>query len=165
MNNYQYETSPRKIEYEEPKKKKKQVKSKKPKAKLSEKTIKEIEIKKAQRNFTLIMAIVLICAGFIVFMNVKINESFSEVQSMTKTISSLEKENSQISVNIQNSLNLSNIENKAITDSGMQKLNNKQIIYVALDTKDYVEISSEKIATASNEGFFKSLWNKFLNIF
>lgn len=164
MVDYQYETSPRKIEYEAPKKKKK-VKAKSPKAKLSEKTIKEIETKKAQRNFTIVMAIVLICAGFIVFMNVKINESFSEVQSMTKTISNLEKENSQISVNIQNSLNLSNIESKAISELGMQKLSNKQITYVALDTKDYVEISSEKIALSSNDGFFKTLWNKFLNIF
>lgn len=159
---YQYETSPKKlIEYDVPKKKAKKPKneSKKQKEKMIEK-----ERKMGRFNFTVILIITLGCLLLIVFRNVKINESFSKIQSLQKEIAALEKENSQISVNIQNSLNLSNIEKTAETTLGMQKLTNKQTVYVSLDTKDYVEVNQSS-NTEEKENFFSKIWNSFLDLF
>ena len=54
-------------------------------------------------------------------------------------MSSLEKENEQLKVNIENSVNLNNIEQAAKEKLGMQKLTNKQAVYVSLPKKDYIE--------------------------
>lgn len=174
---YQYETSPRKLkpEYDAPKKKKKTTtkaknvnnKTKKTNAKIK----KESERKKAKEvvvarvNFTVLIAIALGCILLTMYRSVKINESFTEVQALSRTVSSLEKENSQIAVNIQNNLNLSNIESTASSVLGMQKLSSKQTYYINLDTKDYVEVTTKKAVKEEKPGFFKSLINKIINFF
>ena len=161
-NAYQYETSPRKLRPEEnipPKKSpKKNQKLKnnntKEKIKKQQEKIKAREIKIARINFMIVMAIFILCILFIMYRSVKINESFTEIQTLSKTVSSIEKENSQISVNIQNNLNLSNIENIASSTLGMQKLSSKQTIYINLDTKDYTEINDNKIQKDKEPRFF-----------
>ena len=164
---YQYETSPRKLtEYDIPKKKTKKASSPKKKTKISKEKMLEQETKMAKFNFTIILILALGCLLLMTYRNVKIDESFSEVQGLEKQISALEKENSQISVNIQNSLNLSNIELAAVSTLGMQKLTNKQTVYVSLDTKDYVEVSSQStLDTEDDKNFFQKLWDKFLDLF
>ena len=167
---YQYGTSPRKLkpEYDTPKKKspkkvkkssnnikKVQIKSKKVQDK-----IKAQESKVAKINFSIIMVITLGCILLMMYRSVKINEAFNEVQSLSKDVQSIEKENSQISVNIQNNFNLSNIESIATSKLGMQKLSSKQTVYVTLDTKDYTEVSSKQVVPEKKEGFFESLWKK-----
>lgn len=161
---YQYDTSARKLNTERNAPKKKTPSKPKTKSKLSKDKIKAKETKVAKVNFTVILMLTLGCVLFIMYRSVKINESFAETQSLTQTISDLEKENSQISVNIQNALNLSNIENTATTELGMQKLTNKQTVYVSLDTKDYVEMNSEN-KVQEEENFFVKLWNKFCDLF
>lgn len=158
-NAYQYGTSPRKLKPEEnmppkkspnkpktktkPKKinkqKKAQIKSKKIQDKIKEK-----EARTARINFEVLMVIAIGCILCIMYRSVKINEAFNEVQTLSKMVTSIEKENSQISVNIQNSLNLSNIESIASSTLGMQKLSSKQIVYINLDTKDYTEVNNNK---------------------
>ncbi len=163
---YQYETSPRKLtEYDIPKKETKKAKKPKKSPKMSKKKMMEQETKMAKFNFTIILILALGCLLLIVYRNVQINESFSEVQGLEKQIASLEKENSQISVNIQNSLNLNNIETAAAVNLGMQKLTNKQTVYVSLDTKDYVEVSPSSTTDTKEKSFLGKLWDKFLDLF
>jgi len=172
---YQYGTSPRKLksEYDTPKKrspkklkktntsmKKVKIKSKKVQEKL-----KAQESRVAQINFTFIMVISLGCILLMMYRSVKINEAFNEVQSLSKSVQSIEKENSQISVNIQNNFNLSNIESIATSTLGMQKLSSKQTMYITLDTKDYTEVSSKQVAPEQKDGFWKSLFKKIGNWF
>lgn len=163
---YQFETSPRKIEHEYnvPKKVKKKTTAK-PKIKsqkLKEKQ-KAKEIQTAKINFAIVMGIAIICILFIMYRTVQINESFSEMQAMTKQISEIEKVNSQIVVNVQNSLNLGTIESVASTTLGMQKLSNKQTVYITLDKRDYIEpnVNIEK----NEEGFIEKILNKISDIF
>lgn len=157
---YQYETSPRKIEHEYniPKKTKKKVQKPKIKSQKLKEKQKAKEIKTAQINFTIVIGIAIICVLFIMYRTVKINESFSEMQAMTKQISEIEKVNSQIAVNVQNSLNLSTIESVATTTLGMQKLSNKQTIYITLDKRDYVEPNVN--AEVKEKGFFEKILDK-----
>ena len=158
---YQYGTSPRKLKPEEdmpPKKspnkkvktapQKTSANNKKAKPKTKAKKYKDKaklkEEKVVRVNFEKLMVVAIGCILFSMYRSVKINEKFTEIQTLSKTVSSIEKENSQLSVNIQNSLNLSNIESIASSTLGMQKLSSKQTIYVNLDTKDYTEISNNK---------------------
>lgn len=166
---YQYETSPRKIkpEYDTPKRKNnsnKNIASKTAKPKIKSKKIqnkiKAKEAKLARINFSIVMVVSLICILFMMYRTVKINEAFNEVQTLTKQVSNIEKENSQISVNIQNSLNLSNIEKIAASTLGMQKLSSKQTTYITLDTKDYVEVNSNNTKQEENKSFFEKILDK-----
>lgn len=163
---YQYETSPRKLsEYDIPKKKVKKSSKPRNKTKISKEKMLEQETKMAKFNFTIILILALGCLLIMTLRNVKIDESFSELQGLEKEIASLEKENSQILVSIQNSLNLSNIETAAVSTLGMQKLTNKQTVYVSLDTKDYVEVNNQSTSNEEEQNFLQKLWDKFLDLF
>ena len=163
---YQYETSPRKLsEYDIPKKKVKKSSKPRNKTKISKEKMLEQETKMAKFNFTIILILALGCLLIMTLRNVKIDESFSELQGLEKEIASLEKENSQILVSIQNSLNLSNIETAAASTLGMQKLTNKQTVYVSLDTKDYVEVNNQSTSNEEEQNFLQKLWDKFLDVF
>ena len=83
------------------------------------------------------------------------------VQNLKKELSSLEKENEQLKVNIENSVNLNNIEQAAKEKLGMQKLTNKQAVYVSLPKKDYIETSTEEVKIEEDQNWFE----KILNIF
>ena len=97
------------------------------------------------------------------YRNSQINEKFNEMQSLKKELSSLQKENEQLKVNIANGLNLANIEKLAKEKLGMQKLTNKQIVYVSLPKKDYVESASEKVVIKDQTNWFEKLVNKIFN--
>ena len=120
---YQYETSPRKIrpEYEKPKKQeyKKKSTAKKENSKNTKKK-KDEEKKKYKKElgkakFGVFYKSVLVFAilFFILFRNSQISESFSKIQALKAEITTIQKENDQIEISIQNSLNINHIEQAA----------------------------------------------------
>ena len=141
---YQYETSPRKIEPNERKKKRKEnIKLVKDLPRQEIKISKEQKMK--HRKATLLVLAIFAVLFTISYRNTKINEKFNEMQTLKAEVSSLQKENEQLQVTIENSLNLSNIEKQAKEKLGMQKLTNKQTVYVNLPKKDYIEAATEKV--------------------
>ena len=166
---YQYGTSARKLEPERksPKKSpKKQNKCQKNKSKNYRNRVKkEMEAKTARTNFAILMVIALGCILLLMYRSVKIRESFAGVQTLSKRVSALEKENSQIAVNIQNSLNINNVESIASSSLGMQKLSSKQTIYINLDTKDYVEVSTKKVVKEKKISFIQRIINRIVDYF
>ncbi len=101
---------------------------------------------------------------FIMYRNSKINETFSKLNDIKAGIIQIDKENNQLEVDIQSSLNLYNVEQVAKEQLGMQKLTNGQTIYISLPKKDYIEsnVSEDK---KSNDGIFKTIKNKINSIF
>ena len=99
------------------------------------------EQKKKRTKATLVVIAIFAVLLTISYRNSKINEKFTEVQSLKKELSSLQKENEQLKVNIENSLNFNNIEKLAKEKLGMQKLTNKQTVYVSLPKKRLCRIS------------------------
>ena len=149
---YQYETSPRKLKPEyEP--------LKNPYSKKKSSTLKQKEQKpKEKRQLKPKAKIVLyVLIGFgilfaISYRNSLITASFNEKEDMKKELSVLQKENAQLKINIQNSLNLANVEKSATAMLGMKKLDDSQKIYVNLPKKDYVEPASEQIIVTEEKG-------------
>lgn len=179
---YQYETSPRKLkpEYTNVKKKKQPVKkqvktaSKNKIAPKNTKTTKQKQeenrkqkILVAKTKFMIFVKSVLIFAilFFILFRNSQISEAFSKIQGLKSDITAIQKENDQLEINIQNSMNVNNIEQSAKELLGMQKLTQKQIIYINLPKKDYVEYRTEEVIVEQEKNFFENIVEKIKNIF
>lgn len=154
---YQYETSPRKLnpEYETGKKQN----SKKKNTVLNKKQPKA-KTKKYIKSHTKIVLYVVI--GFAIlfaisYRNSLITESFNTKEDLKKQLSSLQKENAQLEINIQSSLNLSNIEKSASSMLGMKKLDETQKIYVSLPKKDYIEPASEQVVVEEETNWFEKM--------
>lgn len=166
---YQYGTSPRKLEPEY----KRARKYEKKKLKIVEDIPRDnIAISKEQKNrqikLTLVVIGIFILLLTISYRNSQINEKFSNIQTLKKELSSIEKENEQLKVSIENSLNYNNIERQAKEKLGMQKLTNKQTVYIALPKKDYVETATEDIAIKDDEeesSWLKEIIDNILNVF
>ena len=145
---YQYETSPRKVQPNyRPKKK--------PKLHIVEERKHKNTVSGAEKKkqFKMALCIVGIFALLLTisYRNSQINEKFNKVQSLKREISSLQKENEQTKVNIENNLNSNYIEQQAKEKLGMKKLTNKQTVYINLPKKDYVETPSEKVEIQEDE--------------
>ena len=165
--NYQYTTSPRKVDPDYNKSKKR--KPKKQKLKVVEDVKRQdIKVSKEKRiqQFKIVMLIAFTFGVVLLvsYRDSQINESFSEVQDLKKQLSSIEKENEQLKVNIENSLNLNYIEQMAKEKLGMQKLTNKDTVYINLPKKDYTESASEKIKI-DDKNWFEKIIDKVIDIF
>ena len=167
---YQYETSPRKLEPTEIRKGKRVKTQKKRKIKVvKDLPRQDVKISKEQKvRQAKLIGISLLVLGVLLaisYRNSQINIKFSEIQKQKTELSALEKENEQTEVYIENSLNLSNIEEQAKNKLAMAKLTNKQTVYVTLPKKDYIESASEKIDIDGDDdkNWFEKLIDKILN--
>lgn len=161
-NRYQYETSPRKLEPEyEPIK---EPYSKKKTSTIKKKTEKPKQKSQLRTNVkTLIYVFLIFTSLFVIsYRNSLINESFNENENLKSNLAAIEKENEQLKVNLENSLNLSNIEKLAEERLGMQKLSASQKVYTSLKKQDYVEPASEEIIMDDNSNWFEKLLNAIL---
>ncbi len=165
-NRYQYETSPRKLEPEySPVTKKYPKKSVTPRNKT--KNISKASIIRRKDQFKLIAAVLIVFSAVLTmsYRNSQIDESFSKTEELKEKYMAIEKENDQMKVDIENSLNYNNVEQQAKELLGMQKLSNKQTVYVNLPKKDYIQPATETVVIEKNDGFINTVINKFKSIF
>lgn len=161
---YQYGTSPRKIQPNETRnqKNRKQKLEKKPKLKVvKEVQRQEVKVSKLQRKRQLKLTIFAVMTFAVLlaisYQNSQINVKFAEMQNQKKELASLQKENEQLEISIENSLNFSNIEKEAKEQLAMEKLTNKQTVYVSLPKKDYVEAATEKVVIDEEKSWFEKI--------
>ena len=167
-NRYQYETSPRKLEPEySPVTKKYPKKSVAPRNKNKTKNISKASIIRRKNQFKLIAAVLIVFSAVLTmsYRNSQIDESFSKTEELKEKYMAIEKENDQMKVDIENSLNYNNVEQQAKELLGMQKLSNKQTVYVNLPKKDYIQPATETVVIEKNDGFINTVINKIKSIF
>lgn len=158
---YQYETSPRKLEPTY-----KKVPKKYPKKTTMAKTKKAVAKKKKSQSKAVLFVVLAFLAVFAVsYRNSQIDEAFSKTEDLKENYQAIQKENEQIEVSIDNSLNLSNVEQSAKEMLGMQKLTNKQTVYVTLPKKDYIETEAESVDLRKNEGIVQKVINFISDLF
>ena len=161
---YEYSTSPRKLQPDYRPKKQTKKRNLKVVEDLPRQDVKVSKVQKErQMKLTLIVVALFIFLLTISYRNSQINEKFSEVQSLKNQLSSLQKENEQLKVSIENGLNLNNIEKLAKEKLGMQKLTNKQTLYVSLPKKDYVESATEEVVIENSKNWFEQFADKIFN--
>ncbi len=160
-NSYQYETSPRKIQPEYERRKRKQnpynVTKKSTAKKVNKKPVAKSKIK-PKAKATLYIAISFAILFGISYRNSLITESFNKKENLKEELSSVQKENEQLKVNIESSLNLNNVEQQAKNLLGMQKLDNKQKVYINLQKKDYIEPAAEEVEVDENLSIWQKIW-------
>lgn len=171
---YQYETSPRKINPEyETQRKRQQSRKKSQKKKTSSNAGKKRNAKqeKAKNDakvkflITLNLFIIFAILFIIIYRNSLISQSFSQIQTLKSEATEIQKENEQLEISIQNSLNTNNIEQEAKELLGMQKLTSKQTVYLNLPKKDYVEPSTEEVIIEESDNIFSKIYNWFTDLF
>ena len=157
---YQYETSPRKIEPEY------NTNTKKNK-------IKKIAVKKNVQNEkkkvvinSKTKTIICIAVGFVIlfaisYQNSLITETFNKKEKMKSQLATIEKENEQLKINIEKSLNLNNVEQMAKEKLGMRKLSNDQKVYISLPKQDYIESAKENNFEQEEKNFFEKIIELF----
>lgn len=165
---YQYETTPRKLapEYDrKPKKYPKKSTAKKTtvKKKSKTRTAPKAQVKKQQHKKTVLYVVSIFAILFVIsYRNSTIAEDFSKIKNLKSNLALIEKENEQLKVNIESSLNLKTIEETAQAQLGMQKLNNAQTVYIALPMEDYIESASEEVVQNQSDNWFMNLVNGLL---
>lgn len=167
-NRYQYETSPRKLEPEyRPITKKYPKKTVTPRNNNKAKNISKASIIRRKDQFKLIAAVLIVFSAVLTmsYRNSQIDESFSKTEELKEKYMAIEKENDQMKVDIENGLNYNNVEQQAKELLGMQKLSNKQTVYVNLPKKDYIQPATETVVIEKNDGFINTVINKFKSIF
>ena len=163
---YQYGTSPRKIEPDY-NKRSKQVPKKRQLKVVEDLPRQQIQVTKEQRKRQLKMTFTVVGLFLLLLtiscINSQIDKQFNQMQEQKKQLASLQKENEQLKVSIENSVNISNIEKVAKEELGMQKLSSKQTVYVTLPKKDYVESASEKVVIEESKNWWEELTDKIFN--
>lgn len=159
---YQYSTSPRKVNPTFTQKNtKRQLRV------VDDLPRQQVQISKEQRKKQLkLTAIVLVIFAVLMVIscrNSQIDKQFNNIQNQKKQLSVLQKENEQLKVSIENSLNLNNVENQAKDKLGMQKLTNKQTVYITLSKRDYVEAASEDVILEENKSWIDTILEKIFD--
>ena len=160
---YQYGTSPRKLEPDytrKPKQKRKQLKVAEDLPRQQIKVSKEQRKRQMKTTVTVVGLFLLLLT--ISCRNSQIDKQFNQIQNQKKQLAALQKDNEQLKVSIENSINISNIEKVAKEELGMQKLTSKQTIYVTLPKKDYVETEAEKVVKTETKTWWQNLADKIL---
>lgn len=162
---YQYETSPRKLQPEyEPKKNPYKQKKSSTKSMKIEKNAPKKKMK-PRAKLVLYIAIAFTILFAMGYQNSLITESCNKKEELKEEVSAIEKENEQLKVNIEKTLNLNNVEQTAKEKLGMQKLTNSQKVYVSLPKKDYIETAEEEIIINEDTNFFQNIINTVKNLF
>ena len=120
---YQYGTSPRKLEPDytrKPKQKRKQLKVVEDIPRQQIKVSKEQRKRQMKTTVTVVGLFLLLLT--ISCRNSQIDKQFNQIQNQKKQLAALQKDNEQLKVSIENSINISNIEKVAKEELGMQKL-------------------------------------------
>ena len=170
VNKYQYETSPRKLEpdYTRPRKNKKVPKknvTKKPIIKQKEKiSSTELGTKKLKRRTILYIILGFAIVFGISYRNAQIDESFMKIQSLKGELAQIQKDNSQMQVKLENSLNLKKVEAQAKKQLGMQRRTQKQTVYVNLPKTEYIEPATEQVVIKEESGLSRII-SQVMNIF
>lgn len=163
MARYQYETSPRKLQPRYKNTPNSKTNKKKLQVIKNDKNKKVgISNKEKEKRISQLCSVLVIFALLLIisYRNSLITEEFKAIQNLKSDLTSIEKENKQLEVSIEGSLNLNKIEKIASEQLGMQKQTVEQTIYTELPKEDYVE------ATIQEEQEEEESWfQKILNIF
>lgn len=158
---YEYGTNPRKLEPNYEPQKRTRSRNLKLVEDLPRQDVKISKMqKKKQLKLTMLVLFIFAILLTISYRNSKISEKFSEIQNQKKQLATIQKENEQLKVVIENGETLNNVEKIAKEKLGMQKLTNKQTVYVNLPKEDYVESASEEVVVQEEENWFEQILDK-----
>ncbi len=145
--------------YYRPRKKKRGKKSKKGQAAMLHKV-------KILRRMCCTVVITL-AAVFMITKFVAVNETASEVESLTKQLEAAQAANSQKVFEVEQSIDLAALEKEAESRLGMQRPSKNQTIYVNVKSDDKTETTAQEAEALSSRlsKWFGEAWSKIIEYF
>lgn len=108
---------------------------------------KKTSVRKAKLNFRLIFMILLlsVSAYFMISKHVMVFETEQEIQSLEKELSKLESYTSQKVFELEQSVDLTTVEEEATTRLKMQRPEKYQTVYVNIKQDDVTEVTANDV--------------------
>ena len=97
------------------------------------------------------------------YRNSVITERFNLKEDKKAELSEIQKQNEQLRVSIEGTLNLNSVAEQAKNLLGMKKLDNSQKIYINFEKKDYIEKTTEEYEVDDDEN--KDFWQSIKEFF
>ena len=124
----------------------------------AEQTVKPIVKDKREminRKVTLLriayMLIIAFSASFMISKYVAVNETASEIRALSKELENTRAYTSQRVYEMERNIDLSEVEESATTELGMQRPESYQVIYVNVDKDDFSEVTAKDVEGAGND--------------
>ena len=97
------------------------------------------------------MLIIAFSASFMISKYVAVNETASEIRALSKELENTRAYTSQRVYEMERNIDLSEVEEIATTELGMQRPESYQIIYVNVDKDDLSEVTAKDVEGAGND--------------
>ena len=102
-----------------------------------------------KKRMAIALSLVFIIATAFLYANAALMQASSEVTNLTKELEDMKVRNTQVSFDIVSGVDYNAVEQKAITQFGMQHPESYQNVYVNVVQNDYAELASEKAVKKS----------------
>lgn len=102
-----------------------------------------------KKRMAIALSLVFIIATAFLYANAALMQASSEVTNLTKELEDMKVRNTQVSFDIVSGVDYNDVEQKAITQFGMQHPESYQNVYVNVVQNDYAELASEKAVKKS----------------
>ena len=102
-----------------------------------------------KKRMAIALGLVFIIATAFLYANAALMQASSEVTNLTKELEDMKVRNTQVSFDIVSGVDYNAVEQKAITQFGMQHPESYQNVYVNVVQNDYAELASEKTVKKS----------------
>lgn len=102
-----------------------------------------------KKRMAIALGLVFIIATAFLYANAALMQASSEVTNLTKELEDMKVRNTQVSFDIVSGVDYNDVEQKAITQFGMQHPESYQNVYVNVVQSDYAELASEKTVKKS----------------
>lgn len=100
--------------------------------------------RQAAKSLCSYLLIVFLLASSVVYTKVLLMQAKTEVSNLENQYANIVEENTNKKIQMEQSIDLKKIEEIAISQYGMQRLDKNQTIYVKVVQEDYAEIVNEK---------------------
>ncbi len=100
--------------------------------------------RQAAKSLCSYLLVVFLLASSVVYTKVLLMQAKTDVSNLEKQYANIVEENTNKKIQMEQSIDLKKIEEIAISQYGMQRLDKNQTIYVKVVQEDYAEIVNEK---------------------
>lgn len=118
----------------------------------------QLEVKKRHainfKKLSIILSITFVIATAFLYVNAVLIETSTKVNDLNRELEDIKVRNTQVSFDIASGVDYKEVEQKAISQYGMQHPESYQNVYVDVVQNDYVELSQ---SSTQSEGFIEGL--------
>lgn len=113
------------------------------------------------------MSVIALSASFMISKYVAVNDTASEIKKLTNQLESTRAYTSQRVYEMERNIDLSEVEEIATTELGMQRPESYQIVYVNVDKDDVSEVTARDVEGAGNDikAFFENVKKNIVELF